>query len=70
MCATVFYRKQIKGRLYPKAARAGPYAYAQEVSRAGGKVVTRYAGVVRVPEGTDVVEKRGEADADHTGEPE
>ena len=38
MCATVFYRKHIKGRLYPKAARTGPYAFAQGVSRANGRV--------------------------------
>ena len=33
MCATVYYRKSKGGRLYPKAARTGPYAYAQEVTR-------------------------------------
>ena len=48
MCATVFYRKRIRGRLYPKAARTGPYAFAQEVSRVDGRVVTRYLGIVQV----------------------
>ena len=50
MCAIVFYRKQINGRIYPKAARTGPYAFAQEVSRVDGRVVTRYLGIVQVPE--------------------
>jgi hypothetical protein len=31
LCATVFYRKRINGRLYSKAARTGPYAFAEEV---------------------------------------
>jgi len=85
LCATVFYRKLIKGRLYPKAARTGPYAFANEVSRVRGKVVSKYIGIVKVPdsasvtesadvvesgEGTDVVEKSGgEADAIDAGEP-
>lgn len=81
MVATVFYTKQIKGKLYPKAARTGPYAFAQEVSRVHGKVVTRYIGIVRVSkdapviengeaDGTDVIENGGEADANDTHEPE
>ena len=83
MSATVFYRKLIKGKLYPKAARTGPYAFAQEVRRVNGRVVTRYIGIVKVlardaaviensggADGTDVIEKRGEADADSPSEPE
>ena len=82
MCATVFYRKLIKGKLYPKAARTGPYAFAQEVKRVNGKVVTRYIGIMKVlardaviensggADGTDVIEKGGEADADSPSEPE
>ena len=73
MCATVYYTKQVKGRLYPKAARTGPYAYANEVSRVRGKVVSKYVGIVKIPEGTEdtnVVEKGGEPDADQSGESE
>ena len=83
MSATVFYRKLIKGKLYPKAARTGPYVFAQEVKRVNGRVVTRYIGIVKVlardaaviensggADGTDVIEKRGEADADSPSEPE
>jgi len=70
LCATILYRKVIKGRLYPKAARAGPYAYAQEVTRVNGKVVTKYVGIVRVPERKDVVEKGGEESAHQPGQPE
>ncbi len=62
MCAIVYYTKQIKGRLYPKAARFGSYAFAQEVSRVRGKVVTRYVGIVKVPKDAAVVENGGEAD--------
>jgi hypothetical protein len=69
LTATVFYTKEINGRLYPKAARTGPYPFAQEVSRVDGKVVTRYIGIERLPngaipsqacakaKGTDVIEK-------------
>ncbi len=52
MCAIVFYRKCIRGKTYPKAARTGPYAFAQEVTRVNGKVVSRYVGIVSVPEDT------------------
>lgn len=55
MCATILYRKVIKGRLYPKAARTGPYAYAQEVVRVNGKVVARYLGIARLPDRKDAV---------------
>lgn len=51
LCATVFYRKRINGNLYPKAARTGPFAFAEEVSRVNGRVVTRYVGIIKVPEG-------------------
>lgn len=85
MCATVFYTKLINGRLYPKAARAGPFAYANEVSGVQGKVVSKYVGIAKVPDntnvvesadvvenkaGTNVVENVGEADANDTREPE
>lgn len=81
MCATVFYRRMIKGRLYPRAARTGPYAYAQEVTRVGGRVVTKYVGIAKVSEGQDrtergetetedVIEKpEGTPDGDNTGQP-
>ncbi len=80
MCATVFYRKQIKGKLYPRAARTGPYAFAQEVSRVRGKVVTRYIGIMRVSKDAPVMEngelresdviEKGEERDDHSCEPE
>jgi hypothetical protein len=68
LCAIVYYRKTKLGRLYPKAARTGPYAYAQEVTRVGGKVVTKYLGIVRIPEGRgqDVIEKGGGSDDNTT----
>lgn len=56
MCATVFYTKLIKGKLYPRAARTCPYAFAQEVSRVRGKVVTRYIGIMRVSKDAPVTE--------------
>jgi hypothetical protein len=56
LCALVYYTKTINGRRYPKAARTGPYAFAQEVRRVDGRVVTRYFGIVRVEERTDVIE--------------
>jgi hypothetical protein len=56
LCATVFYRKRIKGRLYPKAARTAPYAFAEEVTRVDGRVVSRYVGIVQVPEKANVIE--------------
>lgn len=74
MCATILYRKLIKGRLYPKAARNGPYAFAQEVTRVQGKIV-------KVPEGQDVIERdetegkgviekpEGTPNGDNAGEP-
>jgi hypothetical protein len=42
--------KHAKGKLYPKAARTGPYAYAQEVARVNGRVVSKYLGIVKVDE--------------------
>jgi hypothetical protein len=57
LCAVVHYTKTINGRRYPKAARTGPYAFAQEVTRVDGRVVTRYLGIVQVSEErTDVIE--------------
>ncbi len=67
LCATVFYRKRINGRIYPKAARTGPYAFAQEVYRVNGRVVTRYLGIVQLPEKADVIET-GEESNDHKSE--
>ena len=70
MCATVLYRKWIRGRLYPKAARTGPFAFAQEVNRVDGRVVTRYLGIVEVPDRVDVAEMGGESDDDNSSEQE
>lgn len=62
----MYYRKSIKGALYPKAARTGPYAYAQEVTRVNGKVVTKYIGIAKITQSVDAVEEGGEvADAVH-----
>ncbi len=70
MCATVFYRKRIKGKLYPKAARTGPLAFAEEVSRVNGRVVSRYLGIMKAPDRVDIVEM-GEESHDHQfSEPE
>ncbi len=69
MCATVHYTKHVKGRLYPKAARTGPYAFAQEVSRVDGRVISRYMGIRMLSERADVIEK-GEEHDDHSREPE
>ena len=71
MCAIVFYTKTINGRRYPKAARTGPYAFAQEVTRVDGRVVTRYLGIVQVlEERTDVIEMEEESNDHKPGEPE
>ncbi len=52
MCATVFYTKQIKGKLFPKAARNnGRYAYCQSVNRVDGKVICKYLGIRKLPRG-------------------
>ena len=60
MCAVVFYRKLVRGRLYPVKARTGPYAFANEVTRVGSKIASKYVGIVKVPEGkkVDVPERR------------
>ena len=55
----MYYRKSKGGRLYPKAARTGPYAYAQEVTRVNGKVVTKYIGIVKVPESQEMEDRQG-----------
>ena len=70
MRATVLYRKWTRGRLYPKAARTGPFAFAQEVNRVNGRVVTRYIGIVQVPDGTKVVKMEGESVDDNSSEQE
>ncbi|MDV3243902.1 MAG: hypothetical protein LYZ66_01855 [Nitrososphaerales archaeon] len=69
MCATVFYTKRIKGRLYPKAARTGPYAFAQEVSRVRGEVVTRYIGIMRVSKDARAIENGEVARSGESGVP-
>ena len=70
LCATVFYKKWIRGRLYPKAARTGPFAFVQEVSRVDGRVVTRYIGIVHVPDGTKAVKMEGESNDDNSSKQE
>ncbi len=70
LCAIVLYKKRIRGRLYPKAARTGPYAFAQEVSRVNGKVVMRYLGIVQVQDSTGVIEREGESNDDNSSEQE
>ena len=42
------------------AGRTGPYAFANEVRRVGGKVTSKYVGILKVPEGkgVDIVETR------------
>jgi hypothetical protein len=70
LCATVFYTKRIGGRLYPRAARTGPYAFAEEVSRVNGKVVSKYLGIRRLPDAPDVIEIEEDADDHHFSEPE
>ena len=39
-------------------ARTGPYAFANEVTRAGSKIASKYVGILKVPEGkrVDVIE--------------
>jgi hypothetical protein len=70
LCAIVFYRKTINGRLYPKAARTGPYAFAEEVRRADGRVVSRYIGIVQVPEKANVIEMEEGSHGHQPGQPE
>ena len=70
MCATVFYKKWIRGKLYPKAARTGPYAFAQEVRRVNGRIVTRYLGVMQVPGRVPVAETGEDTDDDNSREQE
>jgi len=70
LCAIVFYKKRIRGKLYPKATRTGPYAFAQEVSRVDGSVVTRYLGIMQVPETVEMVEMEDGSNDNKPGEPE
>lgn len=70
MCATAFYRKRIKGRLYPKAARTGPYAFAEEVRRVDGRVVSRYVGIVQVPDKAKVIEMEEGSHGHQPNQPE
>ena len=67
LCAIVFYNKRIRGRLHPKVARTGPFAFAQEVCRVKGQAVTKYLGIVKLPEKADVIET-GEESNDHNPE--
>jgi len=70
LCAIVFYKKRIRGKLCPKAARTGPYAFAQEVSRVDGRVVTRYLGIMQVPERADAIEMEEGSHGHQPGRPE
>jgi len=70
LCAIVFYKKLIRGKLYPKAARTGPYAFAQEVSRVDGRVVTRYLGIMQVVPERDVIEMEEGSHGHQPGQPE
>ncbi len=57
--------------MYPKAARTGPYAFAEEVRRVNGKVVTTYLGIRELPNEVNVTEIREEESHDHQpGQPE
>ena len=68
MCAMIFYRKRIRGRLYPVKARTGPHAFANEVTRVGSKIISKYVGILKVPEGkgVDVIETRAGKDVVET----
>jgi len=70
MCAIAHYTKTINGRKYPKAARTGPYAFAQEVTRVDGRVVIRYIGIVQVEGRTDVIEMEEGSNDHRPGEAE
>jgi hypothetical protein len=70
LCAIVLYKKRMRGRLYPKAARTGPYAFAQEVNRVDGRVVARYIGIVQIPEKADVLEVGEESSDSEPGQSE
>jgi hypothetical protein len=70
VCAIVYYTKTINGRRYPKAARTGPYAFAQEVTRVNGRIVTRYLGIVKVEERTGVIEMEEGSHGHQPGQPE
>ena len=53
--AQVFYYKVINGARFPKASRTDPrVAFCHEVSREGRKVKTRYLGIKRAPEDTQI----------------
>lgn len=46
----VFYTKLIGGKLYPRARRDGEdVAYVNDIHREGGRVVSVYVGIRRVP---------------------
>jgi hypothetical protein len=70
LCATVFYTKRIGGRLYPRAARTGPYAFAEEVSRVDGRIVSRYLGIRKLPHAPDVIEIGEDPDGHQPSGPE
>ena len=57
MISISFWTVVINGRLFPKAARTGDYAYSHEVWRKGSKFKTRYLGIQRVPQNVCVVKK-------------
>ncbi|MCL4436473.1 MAG: hypothetical protein M1503_03575 [Thaumarchaeota archaeon] len=55
--AIIYYEKVVNGRTYPRAARYGPFTFAEQVYRdpETGKVCTRYLGIKKVPR--NVIEK-------------
>ena len=61
--ALVFYTKVIGGARFPKASRTDPrVAFCHEVTREGSKVRTRYLGIKRAPEDTQIqVKSNGDA---------
>ena len=70
LCAIVCYTKANNGRRCPKAARTGPYAFAQEVTRVNGRVVTCYLGIVQVEERAGVIEMEEGSHGHQPGQPE
>ena len=55
----VYYKKVIKGKLYPRAAREGKnVAYVNDIYRSDGRVVSEYVGIRAVPKGMAIEERR------------
>ena len=54
----IYYTRVIKGKLYPKAARADrSWAYCVDIQRIDGKVVSKYQGIRQAPKDSDIEEK-------------